>query len=153
MQLDLGKDKRFLQFKKLLEDLEKDYGLDKKEIIQIAEGYSIPISIFDKKISSFEAIVKYLLEEKQIRQKNIAEITGRSKQSIYQAYNSAKKKHPEKFSVDESRYDFPVSIIKQSSVLASIVKYLREEHSLSYKEIGRLLHRDQRTVWTVYNRK
>ncbi|GAF99559.1 unnamed protein product, partial [marine sediment metagenome] len=38
------------------------------------------------------------------------------------------------------------------SVLEAIVKYLKEERMLSYHEIAVLLKRDDRTIWTVYNR-
>ena len=48
----------------------------------------------------------------------------------------------------------PVSIFKASklSPFEAIVKYLKEEKHLNYKDIGDLLNRDQRNIWTVYNR-
>ena len=82
------------------------------------------------------------------------ELTGRSKQGVWQAYNHAKKKYKGKFVEGKSLYEFPVSVIadKKYSVLESIVKYLKEEYSLTYAQIARILHRDQRTIWTVYNK-
>ena len=41
---------------------------------------------------------------------------------------------------------------RKLSVLEAIVKYLKEERQLSYHEIAVLLKRDDRTIWTVYNR-
>ncbi len=38
------------------------------------------------------------------------------------------------------------------SVLEVIVKYLKEKKSLTYHEIAVLLNRDDRTIWTVYQR-
>lgn len=38
------------------------------------------------------------------------------------------------------------------SILEHITTYLKEQHGLSYKEIAILLNRDQRTVWTTYQR-
>ena len=46
----------------------------------------------------------------------------------------------------------PVSIFSSSplSALEVIVKYLKEEVGLSYREIGILINRNERTVWSVY---
>ena len=38
------------------------------------------------------------------------------------------------------------------AVLESIVVYLKDERNLTYHEIGVLLDRDERNVWTVYKR-
>jgi len=48
----------------------------------------------------------------------------------------------------------PLSVLQDRSVavLESIVEYLKEEKNLKYSEIATLLNRDQRTIWTVYNR-
>ncbi len=48
----------------------------------------------------------------------------------------------------------PLSLLRDRSVsiLESIVKYLKEKKKLTYHEIAVLLNRDDRTIWTVYNR-
>lgn len=48
----------------------------------------------------------------------------------------------------------PSYILKDRSiaVLETIVEYLKENRGLNYHEIGLLLERDERTVWTAYNR-
>jgi len=38
------------------------------------------------------------------------------------------------------------------SVLEILVEFLKEKKGLSYHEIAELLNRDDRTIWTVYNR-
>jgi hypothetical protein len=38
------------------------------------------------------------------------------------------------------------------SVLESIVRYLKDEKEFTNKEIAQLLNRDERTIWTVYDR-
>ena len=38
------------------------------------------------------------------------------------------------------------------SVLEAISEYLKEEKGLSYHEIAVFLNRDDRTIWTCYNR-
>ncbi len=54
----------------------------------------------------------------------------------------------------ESDYKIPVSVFKESklSPFETIVKYLKEEKKLNYHQIGILLNRDERNIWTVYNR-
>ncbi len=54
----------------------------------------------------------------------------------------------------ESEQSIPVSIFKESelSPFETIVKYLKEHQNMSYHEIGEILHRDERNIWTVYNR-
>lgn len=47
----------------------------------------------------------------------------------------------------------PCSVFRGGlSGLEAIVKYLKEEINMSYSQIGRLLNRDQRTIWTTYNK-
>ena len=48
----------------------------------------------------------------------------------------------------------PIRILRDRSlsVLETIVEFLKEEKELSFHEIGVLLNRDERNIWTVYNR-
>jgi hypothetical protein len=48
----------------------------------------------------------------------------------------------------------PVSIFKKEKLtpFEAMVKYLKEEKNLNYRQIGKLLNRDERNIWTVYNR-
>lgn len=50
--------------------------------------------------------------------------------------------------------NIPSSIFKDRrlKVLEAIVEYMKENLNLSYKEIAVLLNRNERTIWTVYNR-
>lgn len=47
----------------------------------------------------------------------------------------------------------PVSIFSNPNlgILESTVKYLKENHSMAFAEIAKILNRDQRTIWTSYN--
>lgn len=54
-----------------------------------------------------------------------------------------------------SHISIPTHIFRSSdslAVLESIVLYLKDERGLSYHEIGVLLNRDERNIWTVYSR-
>lgn len=48
----------------------------------------------------------------------------------------------------------PSSIFKDRKlkVLEILVEWLKDEKNLSYHEIAVLLNRNDRTIWTVYNR-
>jgi hypothetical protein len=50
--------------------------------------------------------------------------------------------------------NIPTSIFldRTISVLEAITKYLKEEKNLTYHQIAVLLNRDDRTIWTCYNR-
>ena len=41
---------------------------------------------------------------------------------------------------------------RRLSPFEALVKYLKENERLSFKEISLLLNRDTRNIWTVYNR-
>jgi hypothetical protein len=51
-------------------------------------------------------------------------------------------------------YMIPVSVFSKEklSPFETIVMYLKEKQGLNYHEIGTLLNRDERNIWTVYNR-
>jgi|ETNmetMinimDraft_2_1059921.scaffolds.fasta_scaffold101190_1 hypothetical protein len=80
-------------------------------------------------------------------------MTNRDDRTIWTCYNRAKKKR-QKRSDHSSEVFIPVEILKDRtvSVLERIVEYLKEKRELSYHEIAVLLNRDDRTVWTCYNR-
>ena len=48
----------------------------------------------------------------------------------------------------------PLSIFRDRklSVLEVITEYLKEKKNMRYSEIAELLNRDDRTIWTSYNR-
>lgn len=41
---------------------------------------------------------------------------------------------------------------RKLSVLEALVEYLKDQKKMSYHEIAVLLNRNDRTIWTVYNR-
>lgn len=55
--------------------------------------------------------------------------------------------------INNQHHIIPCSVFRQgNSGLESIIKYLKEEKKLSYVEISKILNRDQRTIWTTYNK-
>ena len=54
----------------------------------------------------------------------------------------------------ENNINIPIYIFQDRtlSVLEIMVEYLKEKLKLNYHEMGVLLNRDERTIWTCYNR-
>ena len=148
------KDKDFQSLKKLYDKIKKRYNLSASGIInKIQKELIIPCSIFSKDLSPLETISKYLKENLELSFKEIAKLTNRSQKTIWQAYKNAVKKLPAKLEPEETKYNIPVSVLRtELSVLEAIVVHLKDQFNLSYHKIGELLERNERTVWTVYNR-
>ena len=50
--------------------------------------------------------------------------------------------------------EVPPSIFRKNplSILEAVVKFLKEDAGYTYHQIGVLLNRDERNIWTVYDR-
>ena len=144
------------ELKKLFIRIKERYHLDSSELLNKLEEKEalIPASVFSENLSSLETIVKYLKENLGLKNKEIAKITKRSVKTIYQAYSSANEKTRKKFEIKETKYYIPASALtnRRLGVLESVVKFLKENYELNYSEIGRLLGRDPRTIWTAYSK-
>jgi hypothetical protein len=145
-RLKYGYNLRYDEIVKLLKGAESR--LKKKDIL-------IPISIFgNDELSSFETICKYMKEELRYSYHIIAVLLNRDDRTIWATYNEALKKKEARLVVKKSKIVIPHFIFndRRFSVLESLVVYLREKYGLRYSEIGILLNRDERNIWTVYNR-
>ena len=141
--------------KELLLPIKKKYNLtfdDLKRLLE--EKLFFPVEIFNKKLTVLESVVKYLKEEKNLSLHNISDIIGRDQRNVWCIYNKTKKKNSEKFIIKKVEFWIPISIFFNTklSALESIVKYLKEIQNLKYHEIAVLLKRNDRTIWTVYQR-
>lgn len=56
--------------------------------------------------------------------------------------------------IDLTNFNIPTSAVRHRdiSILEAIVVYLKDIQSLTYHEIAVLINRDDRTIWTCYNR-
>ena len=153
--------------KKLLDTFSylKRQGLSEEEMTSLVnkllktvakEEVKVPISVFKNDyLASLENIVKYLRENLLLSFKQIGSLTNRNEIALAVTYRNAKKKMAEKFVVTEiSPYSIPVSILQDRniSVLENIAVYLKDTFGLNYHSIAVLLNRDDRTIWTVYQR-
>ena len=143
----------------------KDQGFSSEEIIEFVnkslkieakEEVKVPISVFNNdKLSGLETIVKYLRENLLLSFKQIASLTNRNDVALAVSYRNARIKLQDKFIVEEiSPYSIPASILqdRKLSVLENIVSYLKDTFGLAYHKIALLLNRNDRTIWTVYQR-
>ncbi|MBL7055887.1 hypothetical protein ISS07_03175 [Candidatus Woesearchaeota archaeon] len=115
---------------------------------------SIPLSIFDNdKLSTFEALVKYLKEILHLRFVTIADILKRSDKTIWVTQKKARQKMPETFKVITSDINIPLTTFSDRTftVFESLVLYLKDS-GMTNHDIAVRLHRDDRTIWSVYDR-
>lgn len=121
----------------------------------ISPKQEIPTFIFtDRSVAVLEAIVEYL-KDAQFKQFNeIAKLLNRDERTIWTAYSRAKKKHKALQPKTEESENIPLQVLsdRKYSIFESAVKYLREEKGLNYAKIAKLTGRNERTIWTVYNR-
>ncbi len=121
-----------------------------KDILQ-----SVPVSIFRSKLSPLESLVVYLKSTFSLR--SIGNILSRSEKTIGTTYRNAliKINFSENINLFEgnSKEHIPLSIFsnRNLSILEQACMYLVST-GLKYSEVGFLLNKDRRVVWTVCNR-
>ncbi len=123
--------------------------------VEVKEEIKVPISVFkNDRLSALETIVKYLKENLLLSFKQIASLTNRNEVALAVSYRNSRKKLGAKFPEEVSAYFIPVSILKNRklSVLENIVSYFKDTFGLTYHKIALLLNRNDRTIWTVYQR-
>jgi hypothetical protein len=113
----------------------------------------VPLSIFSANLSPLETVVKYLKENKRMKTSHIARLLQRTPSTISISYKHATVKHKKELKIKGEHF-VPFSSFSDSdyTVFECIVKYLHEDQGLRFSEIGVMLHRDQKTIWTVYHR-
>jgi len=123
----------------------------KKKIM--LDDLSIPITIFTNKLGGLEGLTKYLKENLGLTYHEIAELINRNDRTIWTAYNKSIKKQSIKINVRKTLVFIPISILRNRklTILEAIVVYLKNK-GMKYSEIGKLLNRDQRNIWTTYSR-
>lgn len=115
------------------------------------ESALLPVTIFsNKNLSALEAIVKHLRENEGLHNSEIAKILKRSPATTWITYRNAGQKMPAKIAITNSDVFIPTEAFSDErlSILEGISAYL---HGLghTYRRIGQMLNRDERTIWTV----
>jgi len=116
---------------------------------------TVPSSILqDRSFAVLETIVAYIKDSYSLNYHEMGLLLGRDERTVWTCYHRIKDKQKHPFKRYPNSIDIPLHVIKNRSVsiLESIVLYLKDIQNLSYHEIAVLLNRNDRTIWTVYNR-
>ncbi|MFH1291530.1 MAG: hypothetical protein ABIH79_03210 [archaeon] len=139
----------------LVEEIRKKYGISRKVVrnIEGIKAVSIPITIFSEKIGGLEAITKYMRENLKMSYSEIGLELKRDQRTIWSSYNRAIAKNDEFLEVSTEDIYIPITIFENRNltILESLVFYLHEKN-MKYSEIGKILNRDQRNIWTISSR-
>jgi len=140
--------------KEILLPLKEKYNLSFNDLQKLLDGQlAFPLEILSRRLTFLESVVKYLKENKELSLREISKEIGRDERNVWHIFDKSNKKYPERFTISEVSYWIPISILNSNlSSLEALVSYLKNKFSLSFHEIAVLLKRDDRTVWTVYQR-
>lgn len=115
----------------------------------------VPLSVFNSSLGALESIVKYMREELLLDYVTIARMLGKNSGPIGVTYRRSLVKL--KKSLDtSSKESIPFEALRENSakglsVFESVAYHLaRQGHD--WHEIARILHRHDKTVWTVLDR-
>ena len=114
----------------------------------------IPAVIFENdKLSTFETLTKYMKENLKLRFVMIASLIKISDKTIWTTYSKARKKMSLPFTSVSSDINIPLSEFsdRNFTIFESLVAYLKNL-DLTNHEIASMLHRNDRTIWSVYDR-
>ncbi len=150
---DLSKEDKIELVSYFINELKRLHDVTEQEIIGKKE-VSIPVGVFANDfLSSLEAIVKYLKEELKLKFSKIGKLLNRSNKTIWATYHKAIKKMPSSFGAVSREIMIPVSAIanRSYSTLESVVGFIKDL-DYSNHDVALMLHLDDRTIWTVYDR-
>jgi DNA-binding CsgD family transcriptional regulator len=137
------------QARKLLRPIVEKHHLSDLDIQHLLKPH-IPLSIFNKKLTILEAIVLHL-KRNNYSLRQIAQLIHRDERNVWHIFTRAEKKHPQKL-ICVSDFLIPLALLDSHlSAQESVVSFLKKQ-GMKYVEIAQLLHRNQRTIWTVYRR-
>jgi hypothetical protein len=149
----LSKDEKVQIVSRLVDELKRKHNIGENEIFGKKE-ICIPIGVFaNDSLGSLEAIVKYLKENLKLRYSKIAKLLNRSSKTIWATYSKSAKKMPNSFEDVSAKILIPVSSIsnRSYSTLESVVGFVKDIGHSNH-EVALMLHLDDRTIWTIWDR-
>ncbi len=135
---DLSKDRK-TSFWRTIKDIKAQYT-------------SVPVSIFSQEQTVLEATIAYLKDQRKQTTTSIARSLKRDPREIHATYTRAKTKTPTHTTKDTTR--IPLQILEKRilSPLEAVVWHLKNTQHLTHAQISHILGKDQRTIWTAWNR-
>ncbi len=106
----------------------------------------------EKKLGILESVTKYLKESLKMKYFRIANLIKKDPRVVWVTYNKALKKKKTPLKIKKPNLWVPVSVFYSRRPLESLVKFLKDNKQMNYNEIAKLLDRDNRVIWAVYNR-
>ena len=150
---DLSKGEKIELVSYLINELKKLHEVTEHDIFGKKE-INIPVGIFANDVlGSLEAIVKYLKEVLKLKFSKIAVLLNRNNKTIWTTYHKASKKMPSPFGDISRDVMIPVSIFanRSFSTLENVVACVKDL-DYSNHEVALMLHLDDRTIWTIFDR-
>ena len=150
---DLSKKDKINLISYFVDDFKKLHNVTEREIFRKKE-IGVPVGVFaSDALSSLEAIVKYLKEDLRLKFSKIAKFLNRSNKTIWATYHNAVKKIPSSFDRISTDVMIPVSALsnREFSTLESVVGFIKGFDYTNH-EVALMLHLNDRTIWTVYDR-
>lgn len=150
---DLSKEEKIELISHFIDELKRLHEVTEQEILHRKEVH-IPIGVFANDVlSSLEAIVKYMKENLQLKLSKIGKLLNRSNKTIWATYHKAIKKMPSHFGAVSRDIMIPVSAIsnRSFSTLESVVGFVKDL-DYSNHEVALMMHLDDRTIWTIWDR-
>ncbi len=150
---DLSKEEKIELISRLIYELKILHEVTDQEILH-KKDVLIPVGIFSNDLlSCLEAIVKYMKENLKMRFSKTAKLLNRSNKTIWATYSKAAKKMPSPFTDVSKQIMIPVSAISNRlySTLESVVGFIKDL-DYSNHETAEMLHLDDRTIWTIWDR-
>ena len=103
----------------------------------------------DKLMQALSLITDELKQEYSL---NKQQIIGIVTEKLKEKYKISKKELIRAIK-EKGELNIPLSVFsKKLGCLEALVKYMKENLNMSYREISKLLNRNERTIWTAYNK-
>ncbi len=151
--MDLSKEEKIELISHFIDELKRLHEITEQEILHRKEVH-IPIGAFaNDALSCLEAIVKYMKENLKLRFSKIAKLLNRSNKTIWATYSKAAKKMPSSFDEISRHIMIPASAVsnRSFSTLESVVGFVKDLDYTNH-EVAQMLHLDDRTIWTIWDR-
>jgi len=142
-------------------NLRETYNITEEQLTQLLYQQqptlttTFPLSILrTSELSSLEALVKYLRENKKQSYDEIGRLLNRNPRTLTNTYHNARRKKPQTFATqtefETQRLSY--TIFQQPlSILESVAYHLHTQH-FTNAQIARTLNLNQRTIWTLLKR-